>query len=1197
MIMILNKVRHGYRLFSNRHLNVVGKIFLLLSTILYLIDMIYRAKLLSIIILFMVVISAFTVINSSEIQHPVYGGQDKLDETSDGYTLYGFWPYWIDPSEYSPDWDGVTHVSYFSMPANSDGNLSNDYMYRYDDVKALAESNEKSVTLTVTCFDKDTMDEILAYHKQDLADNILYAIQTYDADGVNIDFEFPRTTNTFTGESNADLFQDLISRVYNNVKGDNPDHHITFCVAGSVETVYRNTELSQYIDAVFLMGYDYHWGSSSQTGPVSPFDYGELDVTDSVVTLKDYYPSTKIIMGIPFYGYDWPCEDDTARSSTTDMGSSILMKDAVDNAEVYGRRWYSDSSTPWYAYETAEGWRQTWYDDEESLSVKWDYVVSEGLAGTGFWALGYEEPSIWDVVKDTFGTRSLAGYKICVDPGHGGDDSGAVGPTGYTEKEANLGIGLWTRDFLLASGADVYMTRESDVTVSLSERVAIANDNAVDIFVSIHNNAYDGTAHGTETYYHDSLPPDSNSAYLAGYLQDELIGHLERFDRGVKQADFYVLRNTDMPASLTEVMFIDNEEEEALLKDPKVRQRAGLAHYHGINHYFGITPAPDVLLSVDGQSNVSQKAASPGVTAQFTYTIDNTGNTADIFEVSMASAPEGWTVNLYDGADEITSFPWDSPILASGDTHNLTLEVNVPQDAQEGDYDTVIESVSVGSHYTSIDNATARVSLEKEVTELNLYAGGSSDGWNFVSHHIVLENSDLLHLLEHPDNGINGSFSRVMWYDSLEERWYSYVPGRSDYFNSPFTWDRTKGIWIKMVVDDVLVIEGTPPTSTYVELNTGWNMMGFPMNHNNTGGLPYEVDKVGYFDVSQPYNIAYDFDPLNFTFNPGCGYWIHNPTEEILVWSFIPESQDNSSEEVGVMLEVKDDIQRAQRFVLSCSVLSRLELPINSNVSTAEAHISIRSDDGGSPSVPIGEPIWDTTVTLTETIGPTWVSIDVGEIDLVSGETYWICINWDGSNIISWYGTSNRDSDPAYSSDGDTWYTSSWDGTYGYRTFTLDETSEEMDDHWDTLSFDANIGNWSVTHRAQKFVPTRSLLTRIELPINIDPDHTGPTTVEISIRKDDVGEPGKPYGNPLAVVEVEIDHNDGPTWVNIDFGEVYVVSGETYWICVGRGGEEWLRWWGSSDLDTDTAYSTDGGDTWSTSSTDMTFGFRSFTRY
>lgn len=189
--------------------------------------------------------------------------------------------------------------------------------------------------------------------------------------------------------------------------------------------------------------------------------------------------------------------------------------------------------------------------------------------------------------------NDLSDKKICIDPGHGGSDSGAIGPSGYTEKEANLDIAMKLRKYVENHGATAIMTRTTDIYVSLSDRCKIANDNKTDIFVSIHHNAFsDPTVGGTETYYHSSLPPNSNAAKLAGKIQTNLVNVLGLNDRGVKTANFYVLRNTNMPAALAEVLFISNPNEEALIKNESVREKVAWAIYAGICQYFGVEPRP-----------------------------------------------------------------------------------------------------------------------------------------------------------------------------------------------------------------------------------------------------------------------------------------------------------------------------------------------------------------------------------------------------------------------------------------------------------------------------------------------------------------------------------------------------------------------------------------------------------------------------
>lgn len=185
---------------------------------------------------------------------------------------------------------------------------------------------------------------------------------------------------------------------------------------------------------------------------------------------------------------------------------------------------------------------------------------------------------------------SLSGWTIVVDPGHGGDDPGATG-FGLEEADVVLDIGKRLRDLLEAEGATVLMTRETDETVSLTDRTDLANDNDADRFVSIHANACgDCGARGTETYYHDSLDETSDAADLADKAQTEMVDHLGTTDRGVKQANFHVLRETEMPAILAETAFIDQEDDNAILDDPDKRQEFARALLHAVQSHLGVTP-------------------------------------------------------------------------------------------------------------------------------------------------------------------------------------------------------------------------------------------------------------------------------------------------------------------------------------------------------------------------------------------------------------------------------------------------------------------------------------------------------------------------------------------------------------------------------------------------------------------------------
>jgi N-acetylmuramoyl-L-alanine amidase len=191
-------------------------------------------------------------------------------------------------------------------------------------------------------------------------------------------------------------------------------------------------------------------------------------------------------------------------------------------------------------------------------------------------------------------SNRLLGKIICVDPGHGGNDPGAVGPSGTREKDNTLSMALLLRDKLESNGATVILTRDTDKEVAapeaapaeeLAARVAIANDAHADIFVSIHNDSFTShTAIGTTSFHYG----DPESVKLAGLIQSGLIAELGTKDRGVRFASFYTLRYAAMPSVLTEVAFISNPEEEVLLASLNGRIKAAESIFQGIVKYFKV---------------------------------------------------------------------------------------------------------------------------------------------------------------------------------------------------------------------------------------------------------------------------------------------------------------------------------------------------------------------------------------------------------------------------------------------------------------------------------------------------------------------------------------------------------------------------------------------------------------------------------
>ncbi|KXG08984.1 N-acetylmuramoyl-L-alanine amidase LytC [Anoxybacillus sp. P3H1B] len=181
----------------------------------------------------------------------------------------------------------------------------------------------------------------------------------------------------------------------------------------------------------------------------------------------------------------------------------------------------------------------------------------------------------------------LKGKKIIIDAGHGGHDTGAIGPTGLKEKDINLDTALLLKAELEKYGAIVKLTRSTDVFLELAERTTIANSSDYDAFISIHADSYSSTSSGTTTYYNVSTNFNGpKSVKLAQYVQKYIVSQLGTSNRGYKEQEFYVNRKNELPSILVELAFVSNPKEEALLKTKAFRQKAAAGIRQGLEEYF-----------------------------------------------------------------------------------------------------------------------------------------------------------------------------------------------------------------------------------------------------------------------------------------------------------------------------------------------------------------------------------------------------------------------------------------------------------------------------------------------------------------------------------------------------------------------------------------------------------------------------------
>lgn len=179
--------------------------------------------------------------------------------------------------------------------------------------------------------------------------------------------------------------------------------------------------------------------------------------------------------------------------------------------------------------------------------------------------------------------------KLYLDPGHGGKDPGAQG-NGLDEADITLDIALKLRSILLHDyeGIEVKMSRTINKFVSLSQRTNEANAWGADFFLAIHINSGSKSATGYEDYIYTNLSNSSKSAKIQDIIHAEVLKHNQLKDRGQKKANFHVLRESKMPAILTENGFIDNAHDSALMKQATWCQNVALGHANGIAKAFGL---------------------------------------------------------------------------------------------------------------------------------------------------------------------------------------------------------------------------------------------------------------------------------------------------------------------------------------------------------------------------------------------------------------------------------------------------------------------------------------------------------------------------------------------------------------------------------------------------------------------------------
>jgi hypothetical protein len=308
------------------------------------------------------------------------------------HEIFGYAPYWTLPESSGFDVQDLTTLAYFSVDANADGTLDESGAgwngYESQDLVDLVNRSHAAgdrVVLTVTCFDQSSLDEITSDPSAatNLSSALIAAVSAKNLDGVNFDFE-----GQGSGDRNG--LTKLITQVSGALHAANPHWQVTMATyasaAGDSNGFYDVAALAPAVDGFFVMAYDMNDPSSPSA--TAPLIGGSFNDTEALQQFTAVVPAQKIILGVPYYGYDWPTTDGTITAQAS--GAETPLSYGQIAASGHTNYWDPSTDTAWTSYQVGAQWHETYFDDPTSLAMKAQLASQYHIAGLGIWALGMD---------------------------------------------------------------------------------------------------------------------------------------------------------------------------------------------------------------------------------------------------------------------------------------------------------------------------------------------------------------------------------------------------------------------------------------------------------------------------------------------------------------------------------------------------------------------------------------------------------------------------------------------------------------------------------------------------------------------------------------------------------------------------------------------------------------------------------------
>ncbi|MDE2996868.1 MAG: glycosyl hydrolase family 18 protein [Bacteroidota bacterium] len=337
--------------------------------------------------------------------------------------VHGYYVWWTRGLWMELDLAVYDKLFFFSITPASDGTIleRNGWPYAWEAFRAEAERVAVPVIPVIALLDADTLQALFtdAPSRDQLVETSLELLRESGSKGLNLDYEWFAPADSSLREG----FHAYVDSLASRVEQEYPSAELSIFVSGlQPEGMIDVSRIPDAFSEIMVQGYDMHWQTGPTAGPVAPIrgwpgnDW--VSIADSMHAQG--LDASRIVMTVPYYGYEWPVQDENPGSTTTGEARVVTFAPvdslnvpeiqiaALDGAREHGLQRDPSSGSPFYAFQDSTGWRQGWIEDSESLEEKYRFVLDSGMRGVAIFPIGYDRALMDPLLVSRFGRREVA---------------------------------------------------------------------------------------------------------------------------------------------------------------------------------------------------------------------------------------------------------------------------------------------------------------------------------------------------------------------------------------------------------------------------------------------------------------------------------------------------------------------------------------------------------------------------------------------------------------------------------------------------------------------------------------------------------------------------------------------------------------------------------------------------------------------